>query len=164
MKTSVLWTLTPLTFLCVKDLSTWNMITICNSLRALYMLHLPSRRSTAAPIALVASASTLHRCLDPPAIDVLSKLSNNFSVHCSSHTHDRYVAAINNTPPIAQARVERLPATRLRVRSHQSVKSSSSFGESREWSELLFHFERKIYWGSLLNFLMTTTTNWPYTT
>jgi hypothetical protein len=85
-------------------------------------------------------------------------------VHCSRHTHDRYVAAINNTPPIAQARVERLPATRLRVRSHQSVKSSSSFGESREWSELLFHFERKIYWGSLLNFLMTTTTNWPYTT
>jgi hypothetical protein len=54
--------------LFVKDLSTWNVITRCNSLVPLYMMHLPSlpapSSDVSAPSALVASAST---CVDVSA-------------------------------------------------------------------------------------------------
>jgi hypothetical protein len=61
-------------------------------LGALYTLCLPSHPATAAPMALVASASTWHRHLSHPSVDILSKLSNNSSVHCSRRTHDIYHA------------------------------------------------------------------------
>jgi hypothetical protein len=50
--------------LSVKDLSTWNVITRCNSSGPLNMMHLPSHPApsspTSAPSALVASASVWH--------------------------------------------------------------------------------------------------------
>jgi hypothetical protein len=74
------------------DLSTRNVITRCNSSRPLYTMHLPSHPApsphVSAPSALVASASTWHRCLDHPGVDALSKLSHDSSVVCSRHTHD----------------------------------------------------------------------------
>jgi hypothetical protein len=72
--------------LSVKDLSTRNVIIMCDSSGPLYTMRLPSRSipssSVAAPIALVALASTCHRRLRP-GIDTMSKLSNAFSVVCS---------------------------------------------------------------------------------
>jgi hypothetical protein len=82
--------------LFVKDLSTRNMITRCNSLGPLYTTHLPSRStsssSVAAPTSLVALASTWYRRLDHPRIDALSKLSNASSVIYSRSTHELYHA------------------------------------------------------------------------
>jgi hypothetical protein len=70
----------------------WNMITRCNSSGPLCMMHLPSHPApsphVSTPSALVASASTWHRCLNHPDVNVLSKLSHNSSVICSRHTHD----------------------------------------------------------------------------
>jgi hypothetical protein len=67
--------------LSVKDLSTRNVIARCNSLRPLYMMRLPSHPAplspTSAPSALVASASTWHRRLDHPGVNVMSKLSHD---------------------------------------------------------------------------------------
>jgi hypothetical protein len=78
--------------LSVKDLSMWNMITRYNSSGPLYMMHLPSHPASSshapAPSTLVASASTWHRCLGNPGVDVLSKLSHDSSVICSRCTHD----------------------------------------------------------------------------
>jgi hypothetical protein len=78
--------------LSVKDLSTQNVITRCNSLGPLYTMHLPSHPSpsspTSAPSALVASASAWHRRLSHPGVDVLSKLSHDSSVVCFRRTHD----------------------------------------------------------------------------
>jgi hypothetical protein len=75
-----------------KDISTRNMITRCNSLGTLYMMRLPSHpahsSSAFSPSALVASMSTWHRHLAHPSVDVLSKLSHDSSVVCSSRTHD----------------------------------------------------------------------------
>jgi hypothetical protein len=80
----------------VKDLSTRNMITRCNSSGPLYTMRLPSHPAHSSPAstpsALVASASTWHRRLDHPGVDVLSKLCHDSSVICSSHTHDLYHA------------------------------------------------------------------------
>jgi hypothetical protein len=68
------------------------VITRCNSSGPLYMMRLPSHPApsshTSAPSALVASASTWHRYLDHPGVDVLSKLSHDSSVICSRCTHD----------------------------------------------------------------------------
>jgi hypothetical protein len=78
--------------LSVKDLSTWNAIARCNSSRALHMMRLPSHPApsspTSAPSALVASASTWHRRLGHPGVNVLSKLSHDSSVVCSRRSHD----------------------------------------------------------------------------
>jgi hypothetical protein len=77
--------------LSVKDLSTQNVITRCNSSGPLYTMHLPSHPPStpvSAPSALVASVSTWHRRLDHPSVDVLSKLSYESSVICSRRTHD----------------------------------------------------------------------------
>jgi hypothetical protein len=78
--------------LSMKYLSTRNVITRCNSLEPLYTMHLPSHpapsSSASAPSALVASASTWHRHLGHPGVDVLSKLSHDSSVVCSRHTHE----------------------------------------------------------------------------
>jgi hypothetical protein len=77
--------------LFVKDISTRNMITRCNSLGPLYMMCLPSHLTpsshVAAPLALVTSVSTWHRRLNHPDVDVLSKLSHGASVICSRRTH-----------------------------------------------------------------------------
>jgi hypothetical protein len=76
----------------VKDLSTRNVITRCDSSGHLYTMCLPSRSthllSAAAPTTLVASASTWHHRLGHPDVDTMSKLSNDSSVICSRHTHD----------------------------------------------------------------------------
>jgi hypothetical protein len=78
--------------LSVKDLSIWNVITRCISLRPLYRMCLPSHPApsshVAGPLGLVASVSTWHRRLDHPSVDVQSKLSNDSSVICSMCTHD----------------------------------------------------------------------------
>jgi hypothetical protein len=78
--------------LFVKDLSMWNVITMCNSSEPLYIMYLPSHPTpsshVAAPLTLVASASTWHRHLDHPGVDVLSKLSHDSSVICSWRTHN----------------------------------------------------------------------------
>jgi hypothetical protein len=78
--------------LSVKDLSTHNVITMCYSLGPLYTMCLPSRStpssSIAAPISLVASASTWHCRLGHPSVDALSKLSKSSSIICSRRTHD----------------------------------------------------------------------------
>jgi hypothetical protein len=78
--------------LSVKDLSTQNMITRCNSSGPLYMMCLPSHPApslpTSAPSALVASASTWDRRLGHPGVDVMSKLSHDSSVVCFRRTHD----------------------------------------------------------------------------
>jgi hypothetical protein len=82
--------------LSVKELSTRNMITSCNNLGPLYTMCLPSYPSpsphVSAPLALVASVSTWHRCLGHPGVDVQSKLSHDSSVICSRHTHDLWYA------------------------------------------------------------------------
>jgi hypothetical protein len=44
--------------------------------------------SMSAPSTLVASASTWHRRLGHPGVNVLSKLSHDSSVICSRHSHD----------------------------------------------------------------------------
>jgi hypothetical protein len=77
--------------LSVKDLSTQNVITRCNSSGPLYTMRLPSHPPSSpvsTPSALVASASTGHRRLGHPGVDVLSKLSHESSVVCSRRTHD----------------------------------------------------------------------------
>jgi hypothetical protein len=78
--------------LSVKDLSTQNMITKCNSLGPLYTMHLPSHPAPSSPTsalsALLASVSTWHRHLGHPGVDVMSKLSHDFSVVCFRHSHD----------------------------------------------------------------------------
>jgi hypothetical protein len=78
--------------LSMKDLSTWNMITRCNSSGPLYTMCLPSHPASsshvAAPLALVTSTSTWHRCLIHPGVDILSKLSHDSNVICSRQTHD----------------------------------------------------------------------------
>jgi hypothetical protein len=77
--------------LSVKDLSTQSVITRCNSSGPLYTMRLPSHPPSSpvsAPSALVASASTWHRRLGHPSVDVLSKLSHESSVVCSRRTHD----------------------------------------------------------------------------
>jgi hypothetical protein len=65
----------------------------CNSSGLLYMMCLPSHPApsslASAPLAVVASASTWHRHLDHPGVDVLSKLSHDSSAVCSRRTHDR---------------------------------------------------------------------------
>jgi hypothetical protein len=69
--------------LSVKDLSTQNVITRCNSSGPLYTMCLPSHPPSSpasTPSALVASVSTWHRRLDHPGVDVLSKLSHESSV------------------------------------------------------------------------------------
>jgi hypothetical protein len=82
--------------LSVKDLSTQNVITRCNSSRPLYTMrltsHLAPSSHVAAPLALVASVSTWHRRIGHPGVDVLSKLSHDSSVIYSRHTHDLYHA------------------------------------------------------------------------
>jgi hypothetical protein len=78
--------------LSVKDLSMQNVITKCNSSTPLYTLFLPSHPTTISPMARVASASTWHQRLGHPGVDVLSKLSNNSSIHCSRRTHDIFHA------------------------------------------------------------------------
>jgi hypothetical protein len=64
--------------LSMKDLSTQNVITMCNSSRPLYNMLLPScsspSSSAAAPTTLVASASTWQRRLGHSGVDTLSKL------------------------------------------------------------------------------------------
>jgi hypothetical protein len=50
-------------------------------------MHIPSRPA-ATPMALVASVSTWHCCLDHPGVNLQSKLCNNSSVPCSRSTHD----------------------------------------------------------------------------
>jgi hypothetical protein len=78
--------------LSMKDFSTGNMITRCISSRPLYMMYLPSHPTlsspTSAPSALVVSASTWHRRLGQPGVDILSKLSHDSSIVCSWRTHD----------------------------------------------------------------------------
>jgi hypothetical protein len=78
--------------LFVKDLSTWNVITRCNSSGPLYTMCLPLHPAPSshvvAPLAQVASASTWHQRLGHPSVDVLSKLSHDSSVICSRRTHD----------------------------------------------------------------------------
>jgi hypothetical protein len=78
--------------LSVKDLSTRNLITKCNSSGPLYTMCLPSHIGpsphVSAPSALAALVSTWHRCLGHPGVDVLSKLSHDSSVICSRCTHD----------------------------------------------------------------------------
>jgi hypothetical protein len=77
--------------LSVKDLYTQNVITRCNSSGHLYAMRLPSHPPSShasAPSALVASASTWHRRLIHPGVDVLSKLSHKSSIVCSRRTHD----------------------------------------------------------------------------
>jgi hypothetical protein len=78
--------------LSVKDFSTRNMITRCNSSGPLYTMCLPSHPihslHVSAPLPLVASTSTWHRRLDHSSVDVLSKLSHDSSVICSRRTHD----------------------------------------------------------------------------
>jgi hypothetical protein len=70
--------------LYVKDLSMRNVITKRNSSGPLYTIHLPSHPAPSspvvAPLSLVASASTWHRRLDHPGVDVLPKLCNDSSV------------------------------------------------------------------------------------
>jgi hypothetical protein len=60
------------------------------------MMHLPSHPTpsspASAPSVLVASASTWHRRLRHPGVDVLSKLSHDSSVVCSRRIHDLYHA------------------------------------------------------------------------
>jgi hypothetical protein len=77
--------------LSVKDPSTQKVITRCNSSGPLYTMRLPSHPPSSpasTPSALVASASTWHRRLGHPGVDVLSKLSHDSSVVCSRRTHD----------------------------------------------------------------------------
>jgi hypothetical protein len=70
--------------LFVKDLSTRNVVTRCNSSRPLYMMCLPSHPAPSSPVfapsALVASASTWHRCPGHSSVDVMSKLFHDSSV------------------------------------------------------------------------------------
>jgi hypothetical protein len=76
----------------VKDLSTRNVITRCNSSGPLYTMRLPSHPAPSSPAstpsALVASTSTWHRHLGHPGVDVLSKLSHDSSVVCSERSND----------------------------------------------------------------------------
>jgi hypothetical protein len=76
----------------VKDLSTQNVLTMCNSSGGLYTMRLHSCSAPSpcvAPVAaLVASTSTWHHCLGHPGVDTLSKLSSDSSVICSMRSHD----------------------------------------------------------------------------
>jgi hypothetical protein len=78
--------------LSMKDLSTWNMITMCNRSWPLYTMRLPSYPAPSShvvsPLTLVASASPWRRCIGHPGVDVVSKLSYDSSVICSWCTHD----------------------------------------------------------------------------
>jgi hypothetical protein len=80
----------------MKDLSTRNVITRCDSSGPLYTMRLPScstpLSSVATPTTLVASASTWHRHLGHPGVDTMSKLSNASSIVYSRHAHDLYHA------------------------------------------------------------------------
>jgi hypothetical protein len=78
--------------LFVKDLSTWNVITMCNSSGPPYIMRLPSHPAPSSPVsalsALVAIASTWHRRLGHLGVDVLFKLSHDSSVVCFRRTHE----------------------------------------------------------------------------
>jgi hypothetical protein len=78
--------------LYVTDLSMRNVITRCNSSGPLYTMRLPSHPApsspASAPSTLVALASSWHRRLSYPGVDVLSKLSHDSDVVCSRCTHD----------------------------------------------------------------------------
>jgi hypothetical protein len=78
--------------LSMKDLSTQNVITRCNSSGPLYTMHLPSHSTpssfAAAPSTLLGSTSTSHRRFGHSSIDALSKLANASSIICSRCTHD----------------------------------------------------------------------------
>jgi hypothetical protein len=82
--------------LSVKELSTRNVICMCDSSGPLYVMRLPSRSthlsSIAALTTLVALASTWHRRLGHPSVDTMSKLSSASSIICSRHTHDLFHA------------------------------------------------------------------------
>jgi hypothetical protein len=77
--------------LSVKDLSTHNVITWCNSSGPLYMMRLPSHPAPSPHVptlsALVVLTSTWHRHLGHLGVDVMSKLSHDSSVICSRCTH-----------------------------------------------------------------------------
>jgi hypothetical protein len=85
----------------VKDLSTQNVITRCNSSGPLYMMHLPSHPApslpASTPSALDASASTWHHRLNHPGINVLSKLSHDSSVICQLGRHIRLPFVSSNS-------------------------------------------------------------------
>jgi hypothetical protein len=78
--------------LSMKDLSSQNVISRCNSSGPLYTMRLPScsipSPCVAPTAALVASMSTWHHRLRHPGIDALSKLLSDSSVVCSRRTHD----------------------------------------------------------------------------
>jgi hypothetical protein len=78
--------------LYVNHLSTQNMITRCDCLGPIYTMCLPSHPTPSshvvAPLALVALASTWHRHLGHPGVNVMSKRSNDSSIICSRCTHD----------------------------------------------------------------------------
>jgi hypothetical protein len=78
--------------LSVKHLSTRNVIARCNSSGPLYMMRLPSHPAPSSPMSapstLVVSTSTWHGHLSHPGVDVLSKLSHDFSVVCCRCSHD----------------------------------------------------------------------------
>jgi hypothetical protein len=77
--------------LSVKDLSTRSVIIRCDSSGPLYTMRMPSHFTlsyVAAPIVLVASASTRHRRLGHLGVDTMSKLSNASSIIFSMRTYD----------------------------------------------------------------------------
>jgi hypothetical protein len=76
----------------MKDLSSRNVITRCNSLGPLYMMRMPSRSApspcAARAAAVAILASTWHHRLVHPGVDALSKLSSDSSVVCSRRSHN----------------------------------------------------------------------------
>jgi hypothetical protein len=82
--------------LSVKDLSMRNKIIMCNSSGPLYTMHRPSHPAPSSPMSapstLVASASTWHRRLGHPSVNILPKLFHDSSVVCSRCSHDIFHA------------------------------------------------------------------------
>jgi hypothetical protein len=78
--------------LYVKDLSTSNVITRCDSSRPLYTMRLPSRSTplsyVAVPTALIASASTWHCRLGHPALTLCPSCPMLLASFFSRRTHD----------------------------------------------------------------------------
>jgi hypothetical protein len=70
----------------------FNEILVGTHLSAMGVLHLPSHpvpsSHVVAPLTLVVSTSTWHRCLSHPGVGALPKLSHDSSVICSRRTHD----------------------------------------------------------------------------